>query len=1231
MFAVYTTELNVSKYLRGFGIKTRTSFFLQETHSTEHCEKAWKEDWGNDAVFFSHGLSNSRGVCILIKDLSQITITRQYRDDYGRLLVLDTDVSNTKITFINVYGPNIDDSPFFDNISQILGNFDCESIVWGGDFNCVLDLNLDKKGGRHVTHGNSVKCIYDIMDEYNLVDVWRFQNPNLSRFTWHLGDAFCRLDFFLISNNLVVQTEKCTISPGFKTDHSAICLYLTPVNEIRGRGFWKFNTSLLNDKIFVELIRNCIAENKLHYSNSLDPNTFWDFLKCQMRSLSIYYSINKAKEHKTYEKNLIEKLNKLEESYDNHPSDSLLDMIKQCKEDLELLYQRKTDGAIIRSKSNWIEKGEKSTRYFLNLEKRNQRQKLITKIYNEKGEMVEGTKPIIHTIKEYYESMFCSCDLPVVCFDDILPQECETYKLSVNESNQCEGLITMKELMDTLKTMKNNKTPGTDGFPCEFYKFFFKDLGEILLQSFNFSFQSGKMSLEQRRAIINLIPKKSQDLLYLKNWRPISVLNTDYKLLTKCLAQRLKKVLDEIISSDQTGFIKGRYIGENIRIALDMIDYTNFNNTPGFMLLADIEKAFDKLEWSYMFQVLKFFNFGESFMKWIRVIYTDIYSCVINNGHASEFFNITRGIRQGCPLSPLLFVICHELMSITIKGDPDIQGIMINDVEIKISMYADDTTFYVNDVKSLTRIVHILDNLKAYSGLYINRNKSEIIALGYYKAHPPDINIAGLKYSNGPFNLLGIQFTYDVKDFCKLNYVPKLEKLKRTLKVWSQRDLTPLGKITIVKCLGISQLIFLLSVLPKPPESFLQELESIIFSFIWDKKPDKINRKTIIGDYETGGLKMLHIRSIIMGLKIAWIKRFLNDDNKGKWKCFLRLFMKSLGGDLFWYCNVKSNEKCLLVNNTFLREILQSWCELSFNENPPQEFIHNQILWNNSCIKVNGSLVFKKDWINKGINRINHLLKHNGNFLTYSEFIDKFELHCNFLDYYSLLSAIPLKWKYICKEPPAKDVNYQEETIYNIKKVTKICKLIHKMYVDKIFITPISQRKWEGIVADPLFNWRKIYIIPFKCTLSTKLRYFQYKLIHNILGVNKYLKQVGISNSDLCTFCSVYTETIVHLFWECPFTRRFLDDFEKLILKNEIKLTFNDFIFGIPGGNYSSFNFVILYAKYYIFSTKCLNGFLSMSSFQKKLKYQKELEESMNMQQDKFILYHDGQRPIQLI
>ena len=132
----------------------------------------------------------------------------------------------------------------------------------------------------------------------------------------------------------------------------------------------------------------------------------------------------------------------------------------------------------------------------------------------------------------------------------------------------------------------------------------------------------------------------------MKNWRPISLLNTDYKILTKCLSHRIQDVLPSIINSDQTGYIKGRYIGENIRTISDLIDFTSLRNMPGIVLLIDFEKAFDTIRWSFLFKSLKYFNFGDGFIHWIETIYNNIESVVTNNGHVSDKFVLSRGIRQ---------------------------------------------------------------------------------------------------------------------------------------------------------------------------------------------------------------------------------------------------------------------------------------------------------------------------------------------------------------------------------------------------------------------------------------------------------------------------------------------------------------------------------------------------------------------------------------------------------
>ena len=378
--------------------------------------------------------------------------------------------------------------------------------------------------------------------------------------------------------------------------------------------------------------------------------------------------------------------------------------------------------------------------------------------------------------------------------------------LDENEQILCEGMISKEECLTALKEFKNNKTPGTDGFSAEFYKFFWSDLGTEMTASFNYAFQKGSLSISQKRGIISLIPKKNKDKTLLENLRPISLLNVDYKILTKSIAKRLEKVLPKIINSDQTGYIKGRFIGENVRLIQDVMSHTKLEVKPGIAIFLDFRKAFDTIEWHYLRAALQTFNFGPDILNWFQVIYNQASSCVLHNGHASDFFLLERGVRQGCPLSGLLFVVGIELLARVLKNDHTIKGIQVGPEEIKITQYADDTTVLVRDLESVTQLLKHLDKFKQISGLEINTNKTEALWLGCWRSRKD--KPFGFKWPQEPVYALGIHFSYDLKQANTLNFEEKVCALEKTLNNWKKRKLTLIDKINIVKTLGLSKLIY---------------------------------------------------------------------------------------------------------------------------------------------------------------------------------------------------------------------------------------------------------------------------------------------------------------------------------------------------------------------------------------------------------------------------------------
>ena len=218
--------------------------------------------------------------------------------------------------------------------------------------------------------------------------------------------------------------------------------------------------------------------------------------------------------------------------------------------------------------------------------------------------------------------------------------------------------------------MKNGKSPGTDGLTINFYKIFWNTIKKPLLQSFKYTYEQSLHSVEQGRAIINLIPKTGKDLRYLKNWCHLSLLNTGYKILTKVLANHLQKVLPSIISLNQMAYLKDRQIGYIVRTIEDLYDYCYEYNVPGIMMIAEFEKALGTLNFLFLYKTLNYFNFGIFFRKCVKILYSSIESCVINNGYSSKFFPVSSGIRQGCPLSALLFIMAVEMLPIEIRNNP---------------------------------------------------------------------------------------------------------------------------------------------------------------------------------------------------------------------------------------------------------------------------------------------------------------------------------------------------------------------------------------------------------------------------------------------------------------------------------------------------------------------------------------------------------------------------------
>ena len=1206
--------------------KKYSIYCIQDTHFIESEEKFIRSQWGYEC-FFSSFNSQSRGTAILLNNNFEHKVKRIKSDREGNKLILDIQIDGRSITLINIYGPNRDTPNFFEKIKQDIRDFNNDLVIITGDFNLVMDQEKDTKNYIHINNPRSREKVLDICAEFNLIDIWRELHMETKRYTWRTnnGNKHSRLDFFLISEVFFSEIEEAKIELGYKSDHSMVSIKIKGEKISKDRPFWKFNNSLLKDTNFVNQIKNVIEETKKQYAEqnqnidevsneeikfTVNDQLFYETLLMQIRGKTISYSCFKKKLINNRERKLIEEINILEEDGEKEEEEgreenNINDRLTEKKEELIEIRRKKLEGLMVRSRAIWVDQGEKPTKYFCNLENRNYISKYMPNLYKKDGMKTQNQKEIVSETKLFYENLYREREVKDINLNEELNFE-NIPKVGNEQKEKMEGLITKEEALIALKNMKNNKSPGSDGFTTEFIKFFWRDLGDFLIRSINYSYVEGELSATQKEGLITCIPKGDKDKQYLKNWRPISLLNVSYKLFSSCIANRIKTVLPDIINEDQTGFVSGRFIGENIRNLYDLLYNTEINRIPGLLLLIDFEKAFDSLEWSFIQKTLAFFNFGESIQKWVNLFYTNIKSCVLVNGQISNWFNILRGCRQGDPLSPYIFILCAEVLAIMIRNNPNISGVKIGGIEYLISQYADDTTLSLDgSEKSLLYTLKVLKFYADASGLRINMEKTKVIWFGSKRGSNDKIYTEeNLCWEKNNFTLLGVKFSTNLPDMIAMNYNEKLREIKSLLLQWSKRVLTPYGKIIVIKTLAMAKINHLLMSLPSPSEEVILDLERYFFNFLWNNGPDKIKRTVSVKNYRDGGLKMLKVKPFIESLKISWLRRIISGDKK--WKNLIL----HLVPDLTNFVNYGTDfilQRLRYITNPFWKEVFKSW--IGFQKKVEirtwNDFLAEPI-WDNPKVKVGGNSVHYNNFIDKGIFFISDLIDQSGNFFEYNYVTQVLRINTNFLKFYGLLQSIINLKQHVGIVNTGKNITrpFIPTTVRLLTLDKKGSKRFYNILIQNT-CKPISQIKWQTeLNLQDSFKWQTVYTIINKITKDTNLKWFQLRIQHRILATNTFLTKIGIKQDNKCTFCKNAQETLIHLFYDCEIINCFWQNLADWLKNNcthivDLQLSKTDIIWGVINKQRGDLviNFIILLGKKFIYKNKYDNTIPNLQNF----------------------------------
>ena len=1139
--------------------------FLQDTHLTDKSTTYFNSLWKGNCYHSCH-TNRSRGVCILMKHSLHHELVKVEQFNCGNFICVICKIGTQTYSLANIYGPNDDNPNFYLRVAALLESFQTDHTIIGGDFNFVMQPSIDSYNYAREYNTNAKRVFLNFTQSNDLVDIWRVRNPESSDHTWSRTNPIKsgRLDMFFINSHLISSTSDVKIKPGYRTDHSFVVLTLKTRNMERGPGIWKINNSILQDSEYINLVSETVKKTVFQYAipvyeyeYATDPSNykdvqfkiedslFYETLLMLIRGETLQYCKRKARNRRTKENELVERVQLAQNNFDTNKCDKNIRELEKAKNDLEEHRAPYVQGLIVRSRAQWHEEGERNSKYFLSLEKRNACRKTIQYIEND-GKTLTTTGDVLSLFTENLRYKY-SAQQELGPVDKKYIASNLANALTEQEAKELDKELSFEELSIAIQNMKKGKTPGSNGFSSDFFRVFWNILGIFLHRAFKTCCSKGESLATHRESLITLIPKSGQADNSIKGWRPISLLNVDFKIISTAIANRFKKVISRIISPTQTAYIKGRFIGENSRLVYDVISNINKTNKSGIIMAADFEAAFETVSWPYLRAVLNEMNFGKNFIKLINIMYlnNNNFSRILLNGFLGEKIYIHKGIRQGDPVSGYLFNIAVEILSKQITESKKLTGIKLNTAtEVRISQYADDTILFLeNSIRSLNGAAEELALFSAHSGLKLNWRKTSCLPINC-QIHQRllESNIAkSVKWVN-ELKILGIHFKSSLKHITEQNLDKKLENLENEIKQWNRRYITPIGKITVIKSLLVSKLVHLFTALPNPDHSYIKRIEQMLYRFLWCNKPDRIKRTKLIQSNQDDGLKMIDLTSFLNSLKLSWMKRLMC--STAQWV----YVAKEEGIDpenLLVYGTVRLKHIANTINNHFWKDVLTSLIHLNQLLALSPEDILREPLWYSDFTKFKNSKI--THWDERGLRFIGDLFNPiTGNILSREEIKRQYRIAMTFLCYESLIRSLPSDVKTSNSITFLRPNIPNKLNMFNKSKVSKDC---YAMFVlalrEKCSITNEKLKtKWT---RDIHFHAVGTLCEVKRSTKSPYLIYLHYRIITRTITTNKYLHTIQLSDSNTCTFCDRDVETIKHLFWECPVTQRFIQNIDRTL------------------------------------------------------------------------------------
>ena len=1080
---------------------------------------------------------------------------------------------------------------------------------------------------------------YELLDVYRELypsgsdKTWKLWNKRQSK-----NDKEARLDYFIVDSGLASYVQLIGVAAPFTSDfdHRPVIMNIDFNKVKRGPGYWKFNNSMLNEADFLRKVREQIAWTLSEYQDTATPETpplsvheilcltpaqqsdiqltinphqFLEFLLFSIKGVARKHGKEKKANLLTRKERAEEQLRKESKVHDallvrirSEPLNGATEeaffnsknKISELQKELFDIDTHMNEGAYIRCGAKWKCESEAPSRVFFQCEKWRGQQRYMG-ILEVDGDEPGTTKQVTNQpeieseIRTFYSNLYkerptSNSDTDLRGFMGDIGYNKFQNSAKKNTSgtffDKMSEEISSNEVLHAIKHGKHGVAPGISGFSREFYQKFGDDLIGFIMKYIQFSEQTGILSDNQRIGVITLLPKGTKDKKSLKNWRPITLLSTLYKIISGVIGNRFKQFLPKIIALGQEGFVDGRYMGEVTRLLYDTIyDAYSTKGKTGIIMSIDFEKAFDSVSFSFMEKVIETAGFPKIMQTWVKILLKGFKSHINNAGNLLKLIELGRGARQGDPIASILFVLSIEILLIAIRNNQKIEPYVLERpvigqaIKTKVGAYADDVTIIMpRSEKSIKEVVSTLDKFETLAGLRVNKDKTQMLRIG--KGATSDKILCkdlGLKWVTR-LKVLGVNLSAAPHEMME-NLDEKISEIESLLNNFTYRNITVYGRIRVVKAIALSKVTHLIQIIPNPPPTQILKLQRIINKFIWTGPGQKkvvIKKEAAELPPSRGGLAIPNIEHFWNGLKLAWLNRLFTSHDDTTWKK-LAMYKLSTALRITNLNTTKLLEQgpdairkaATQISNPFWKAVLLQvpHLERTFYTCKSKDLIGERIVWDNldflheglpfsrraNSSELTSTFNCIRDFISKETNvlmepheaalslKVRNLEVWNRVVSSVTQYLTE-----NNITWYSIGSPEtgPHHW------------GWSRLALENSKS---------KKFYELLMTRPPgeprnpNEQKWRdsGLTTYNSDRFNKIYrnLSRLKCNLRVK--YEELRIIWGRQELNKY-KSVyanqGPTNNTQCSYCAQDTETELHLYTECVHGKYFMEEARKWFL-----------------------------------------------------------------------------------